>query len=374
MGRHKTKEEWLFWFKKYESGNFKWGDYFDTLSKSWSPQHHENSKKHFRRKYRAYMTGNHNIIVSMTGKKATGRPPKEKQEIDWDIFSREDLIEIAKRYKEITKDKTKKEKDAEVASLNLTKAKIAILLSISRSGLYYIKKEETKLNMEVAQIIIEAFHKYHKRFGRDRIAAITGINYRRVGRYMHTLGLKCTTRVAKMKRESKNTCVKFKDLVNREYNKKNVIATDVSYIPTNNGFAYLSIAINHFTKKIESWNFSRTNDVHLVLKHMRKINLSGMILHSDHGTQYSSYDYIQLSKKMGFSISMSRVGNSLDNREAEYFFSNIKSEVLNNLNLHKYSFERVHGVISEYIRWYNNERPQSILHWKTPEQFAQMSI
>lgn len=79
------------------------------------------------------------------------------------------------------------------------------------------------------------------------------------------------------------------------------------------------------------------------------MDLKNKIVHSDHGSQYSSYDFIELSKKLGFEISMSRIGNSLDNREAEYFFSNIKAECLHFHKLYKMTFDDVTKLINEYI-------------------------
>ena len=66
---------------------------------------------------------------------------------------------------------------------------------------------------------------------------------------------------------------------------------------------------------------------------------------------------------------MSRIGNCLDNREAEYFFSNIKSECLNHYPTHKMTFAEVKKLIAKYIEWYNNERIQKRLGWKSPGQF-----
>ena len=109
------------------------------------------------------------------------------------------------------------------------------------------------------------------------------------------------------------------------------------------------------------------------MNHFRDIDLNEKIVHSDHGFQYSSTDFVSLSIKKNFLISMSRIGNSLDNREVEYFFSNIKSEKLNFLPKN-ISFENMKIHIKKYIDWYNKERPQSILQWKTPKQFAQMRI
>ncbi len=153
-------------------------------------------------------------------------------------------------------------------------------------------------------------------------------------------------------------------MVKREYNHQDVIATDVSYIPIKSSYtnhAYLSIAINHKTKYIESWNISESNDNLLVLEHFKTMDLKGKIVHSDHGSQYLSHDFVNLIKNAGANLSMSRVGNSLDNREAECFFSNIKSECLNHIKTSQLNITEVAKHVSEYIEWYNYKRIQSKL-------------
>lgn len=372
MGKHKTKEEWLYWFKKYKSKNFSWDEYFKTQK----IKNSKDSRRNFRNKLFRYNKYGEYTLISMSGKNATGRKKLPKVP-DFDKWSKEDLAKVARRYFEITKEKPKREKNKEVSSLsflNLSKFKIAEILSISRSGLYYSKHEKSKLNSELLKVIKSEFTKNNGIYGRDRISAITGINYRRVGRYMNFLGLKCKIRQSKRNKEIKHINTIYTDLVKRNYSMKNVIATDVSYIKTNKGFAYLSAAINHETKKIESWNFSKNNDLELVLEHFKNMDLKNKVVHSDHGFQYSSNGFKSLSEKKEFKISMSRIGNALDNREIEYFFSNLKSECLNIKSRRTKSFDQTKVLISNYICWYNNKRPQSSLNWKTPKQYAQMFV
>lgn len=106
----------------------------------------------------------------------------------------------------------------------------------------------------------------------------------------------------KRKAESKNTNVRYKDLVKGNYNPEvdNIIATDVSYIPANleERNVYLSAAINHKTKYIESWKISATNDNQLVIDTIASLNRSEFIFHSDHGIQYSSRSVLETLKKL----------------------------------------------------------------------------
>ncbi|MFU2193402.1 transposase, partial [Mycoplasma sp. 4079] len=116
-----------------------------------------------------------------------------------------------------------------------------------------------------------------------------------------------------------------------------------------------------------NWNLSRRNDTDLVSSHIKDINFKKpWILLSDHGFQYSSSKYLDVVAKNNGTVSMGRVGNSLNNREVEYFFSNIKSECLNFVNYKTICFNKLKNIIKDYIEWYNNERFQSVLNWKTP--------
>ncbi|WP_337896293.1 IS3 family transposase [Mesomycoplasma ovipneumoniae] len=136
----------------------------------------------------------------------------------------------------------------------------------------------------------------------------------------------------------------------------------------------MSVIIEYKTKKIRDFKLSVNNDFHLVMdniKTFRSID-KDFVIHSYHGFQYTSKIYIDKINKMGGTVSLSRAGNSLDNREAKYWFSIIKSECLNELDYSKITLEDLKKIIADYIFWYNNYRIQSILNWKIPQQYAMM--
>lgn len=231
------------------------------------------------------------------------------------------------------------------------------------------------------KIIFDAFYKNSKIYGRRRLSQYILktnsilINSRTIGNYMSALNLKCITRRARKKAEMKNVHTKFYDLVKRNYNQKNVIATDISYISiksNKSNHAYLSIAINHFTKEIVSWQVSLRNDDQLVLNTLKSIRAKAKtIIHSDHGVQYSARAVIDFLKRKKWQTSMSRVGNCLDNREAEYFFANLKSECLHHIDTKNITINKLKEIITKYIKWYNYERIQKNLNWLSPNQFKE---
>ncbi|KDE42713.1 integrase [Metamycoplasma hyosynoviae] len=194
---------------------------------------------------------------------------------------------------------------------------------------------------------------------------------------MSTLGLYCSIRRAKRKREKKNTNVKFNNIIQRDYDGKqnDVFATDVSYIPSPKDIVenhvYLSVLIHHKTKKIVSWNLSKNNDNFLVMKHITQTKFpKKFIIHSDHGSQYSSCEYVEFIQKNNGIISMSRIGNSLDNREIEYFFSILKTEIFPEFyqKVKTFTFNELNEIIKKFIDWYNNERFMKKFDLKTPRE------
>jgi len=140
------------------------------------------------------------------------------------------------------------------------------VLEIKKSTFYYkLKNKSNKMQkIKYEEEIVKAFNTNKGRFGRERLSIFLkknnniSINPRTLGRYMQKLGLHCSIRQAKRKREIKNTNVKFLNIANQDYDGKinDIYATDVSYIPSpkdvRENHIYLSVLIHHKTKKIVS--------------------------------------------------------------------------------------------------------------------------
>ncbi len=125
---------------------------------------------------------------------------------------------------------------------------------------------------------------------------------------------------------------------------------------------------------IESWHPSSKNNNQLVINTFNKLKLTKkFIVHSDHGSQYSS-EYVKNQSKIKYIVSMSEVGNSLDNREVKYFFGCPKGEYLKNIKTWDMSMEEIHKHIKWYIEWYNTKRIQKRLHWKAPTEVSAYAI
>lgn len=372
MAKHLNEEQWIY----ISSIQKKYGiDYaisqYILLSGSTSIR--KTIRKHISKKI---ILIDNNDMNKLDRKKGSGRPKKRD---DSDIPSIiDELTEAEKR--EILEHWIKEKRDEKdknsLDSYSILRFKMKYkILKMHRTTLYKKKKNRTYKFDKFEGIVNEVFTKNMGIYGSRKIVEVLSeqgisISDRTMRNYMQRWNLATKTRVKRRKSEQKDTTVKIKDLVKRNYNpiENNVIATDVSYIPANviENHVYLSAAINHKTKMIESWKISNKNDTNLVLETINDIGKTDFILHSDHGSQYSSQLVKNRLLELNAISSMGRVGNSLDNREIEYFFGCLKGEYLNHLKTHTMNFNTIKNHIKTYIDWYNNNRIQKRLQWKTP--------
>jgi len=136
--------------------------------------------------------------------------------------------------------------------------------------------------------------------------------------------------------------------------------TDISYIHTAQGVLYLSAIRDLFDNSIVAHRVGTQQSVNLVLNTIKdakiKTAATEVQLHSDQGFQYTSQGYFNLTKEYGFTPSMSRKGNCLDNAMAENFFSILKAECINR---HKIiTFDEARHLIDDFIWFYNHQRIQ----------------
>lgn len=397
MGRHKTREEWIFWFNEYEKldEKFNWDKYYQFMAERKTQVGIEtfksnNIRRDFLYRYKLYLRDKDNF------RKKKIKAPKHKIVDNYFMKNKNRKTEIEKFINELTIDelrdiarvhiedqdkKPKNEKSEQRGKYkSLNKTKIAILLNEHRTTQYKTKKERNYRWDFIKQYVDEIFTNSNFIYGSERICIILERDYdilisaRTLRNYMSRWGFVCKTRRKRRKREVKETKTKYIDLVQRNFNpiEDIIVATDITFIPAKSiyGFIYLSVAISHKTKMIESFQISEYNDLELVFNTLKNIpQRKGLIVHSDHGFQYSHYSMVELAETMRYQISMSRVGNSLDNREVEYFFSNLKSECLNSIPTYKMNIEEIIPHILSYINWYNCSRVQSKLNWMSPNEF-----
>jgi putative transposase len=149
--------------------------------------------------------------------------------------------------------------------------------------------------------------------------------------------------------------------------------SDITYIPTQEGWTYLAVTLDRFSRRVVGWRLKSTLETSLVteaLEHAQKERRPppGLLHHSDRGIQYASSRFQRLLQSFGSEASMSRKGNCYDNALAESFFATLKTECLGNQIPATQQQARV--MIFDYIEtFYNPRRLHSALGYKSPVDF-----
>lgn len=263
---------------------------------------------------------------------------------------------------------------------------------VSRSGYYYwlsaesTRQEKERQDRADFELILEAFkHRGYDKGARGihmnllHMNPPVVMNPKKIRRLMHKFGLLCPIRKTNPYRRmaaALKTSNYAENLVKREFEEhgaRGILLTDITYLPYNNTFAYLSTIIDAFTKQVLSYVLSDNLKVDFVLQTVQQlidnhgISLSHeTIIHSDQGVHYTSYSFIEIVNNAGLRQSMSRRGNCWDNAPQESFFGHMKDEIdISSCN----SFAEVKEIIDDWIDYYNNERYQWQLAKLSPNEY-----
>ena len=196
-------------------------------------------------------------------------------------------------------------------------------------------------------------------------------------RLMKQLQLKVKPkRKYKVTTDSKHNLPVTKNVLNREFSPSapnQAWGADITYLWTQQGWIYLAVVIDLYSRRVVGWSIDRRMNKALVIRAlMMAINLRqpppGLIHHSDRGRQYTSHDYQALLKQHGMIASMSRKGNCWDNAPIERFFSSLKREWTGD-RLYRTRQEAIADVREYVAVYYNSKRLHSTLGYKTPMDY-----
>lgn len=205
------------------------------------------------------------------------------------------------------------------------------------------------------------------------------MNLKKIRRLMEKYGLKCPIRKAnpyrRMAKAIKTNNV-AENLLNRQftaYGPRKVLLTDITYIPYNGTFCYLSTILDAYTKQVLSYVLSDSLEVDFVLETVNKlIRDHGIeldketLIHSDQGCHYTSTSFIRLLKDEQLRQSMSRKGNCWDNAPQESFFGHMKDEIdVSGCT----KFREVKVIVDDWMNYYNTERYQWQLAKLSPDEY-----
>ena len=155
---------------------------------------------------------------------------------------------------------------------------------------------------------------------------------------------------------------------------------DITYVATEEGWLYLAIVIDLFTRKVVGHSMSESMPCELVinaldmgLKRQGLATAEDLVTHTDRGSQYAAEDYLDKLNKYKITPSMSRKGNCYDNAFVESFFRTLKVELVNREKFK--TRQEAKQKIFEFIEvWYNRQRLHSSLDYMTPEQYESKQI
>ena len=148
---------------------------------------------------------------------------------------------------------------------------------------------------------------------------------------------------------------------------------DITYIWTAEGWLYLAVVIDLYSRKVVGWSMGSRMKAQLVCDALtmaiwQRNPDKGLIVHSDQGVQYASHQYRQLLSNNGFIGSMSKKGCCWDNAVAESFFGSLKQERVHWRN-YETRYEAQQDVMNYITMWYNSKRLHSYLGYQSPNDF-----
>ena len=192
------------------------------------------------------------------------------------------------------------------------------------------------------------------------------MNIKKIRRLMKKYNLFCPIRKANPYRrmaKALKTSNYADNLLQREFEcyGRYVLLTDITYIPYNGEFAYLSTILDAYTKQILSYVLSDSLEIDFVKETVENlIRDHGIslhketLIHSDQGSHYTSATFIQIIEDCNLRRSMSRRGNCWDNSPQESFFGHMKDHILDKVK-ECTEFQQIKDIVDDYVDYYNNE-------------------
>lgn len=259
------------------------------------------------------------------------------------------------------------------------------VLKISKSSYYAWSKNRLNSYMKANKMldvhIRAAFNEHKGRYGSTRITRVLKASNlpcsrNRIAKRMQILNLKALARRKfKVTTDSKHKLPVFENIIGRDFNTTAINQKwtgDITYISTKEGWLYLAVVIDLFSRAIIGWSMSTCLKKELVCDALtmalfRRKFPKGIIVHSDRGSQYCSYEYRKMLNRHQLIGSMSRKGNCWDNAPAESFFHTLKVELIQE-NVFSDRDEAKRQIFSYIESYYNNKRIHSSIDYKTPHE------
>jgi putative transposase len=262
------------------------------------------------------------------------------------------------------------------------------LLGVKRNGFYRYMRNQTrpKPDDDLRDELIEWMHKIAKESGysygsRRMKKALNCLGYpvgrRLTRRLMKEAGIQ--VRYKKKYKVTTNSNHKqpvFENVLDRQFDvavPDRAYAQDITYIWTQEGWLYLAVVIDLCSRKVVGWSMGSRMKAQLVCDALtmaiwQRRPASGLIVHSDRGSQYASASYRRLLKGHGFVGSMSRKGDCWDNSVVESFFGSLKQELVH-WKHYQSRYQAQQDILRYITTFYNPKRLHSYLGYQSPNQY-----
>ena len=257
------------------------------------------------------------------------------------------------------------------------------MLRVSRSGYYqWLNRKPSKRNQEEGRLEVEikaAHQRTRETYGPERLQyelrdrGVT-VGICRIRRIRKKLGIRCKQmRKFKATTDSKHAFPVAENLLNQQFKAtrpNEVWLSDITYIPTGEGWLYLAGHKDLFTGEIVGYAMGSRITKYLVSQSLFKAVATkrpgpGLIHHSDRGTQYCAHEYRRLVDQFKMRASMSRKGDCYDNAPMESFWGTLKNELVHHSRYK--TRDQAMRVITEHIEvFYNRQRRQARLGYLSP--------
>jgi transposase InsO family protein len=263
------------------------------------------------------------------------------------------------------------------------------LLEVSRSGYYEWRRRPPSVQADTTQQLRDkvacCFAQGRGTYGTRRIKYLLAqegfvVSRRRIGRLLTQAGLRCKTRRKfKAPTATGHAQTVAPNQLNRAFTvpkPDTVYVGDITDLPTGEGWLYLAIVRDVYSRAVVGWAMANHMRVELVNQALsmalgRRHPTAGLIMHTDRGSQYGADRYRQLLARHGIQSSMSRKGNCWDNAVAESFFRTLKTALiyLEDFETH----EQAQTGVFEYIEvFYNRQRCHSANGYLAPLAYEQI--
>jgi transposase InsO family protein len=277
-----------------------------------------------------------------------------------------------------------------VEKANYSVTLLCQVMEVSRSGFYdFLRRHQRPIDAREPQLIlrVRTIHKANDQaYGSRRISKALRADGEDVGQYRAgTLMRKARVEVKQKKRfrvttHSKHNYPVAPNLLDRQFDieaPNTLWGGDITYLWTDEGWLYLAVIIDLFSRRVVGGSLSRRMKVDLVRDALlmaiwRRKPGRGLIHHSDRGSQYACHEYQDILKDHGMISSMSRKGDCWDNAVIERFFRSLKSERTNHRRYPTREAAR-QNVINYIEMFYNARRLHSYLGYVSPVEYEKLA-